>query len=160
MAWYHQATSHYLNQCWPRSMSPYGGVIRPQRVHLLVSRRCGGNFKCVISKHMLWLSSWALLVKMAQNIIDDMSTLVQAMTWCLSQCWSRFMSPYAVTRPRVDLPDYLWKPWRRKDQRRGQNPNNPYGWRSHQLQMCHDPNLKQSSTISEYRSTHFCLSMH
>ena len=24
MAWWHQATSHYLSQCWPRSMLPYG----------------------------------------------------------------------------------------------------------------------------------------
>ena len=24
MAWCRQATSHYLSQCWPRSMSPYG----------------------------------------------------------------------------------------------------------------------------------------
>ena len=24
MAWCHQATSHYLSQCWSRSMSPYG----------------------------------------------------------------------------------------------------------------------------------------
>ena len=24
MAWCHQATSHYLNQCWPRSPMPYG----------------------------------------------------------------------------------------------------------------------------------------
>ena len=24
IAWYHQATNHYLNQCGPRSMSPYG----------------------------------------------------------------------------------------------------------------------------------------
>ena len=31
MAWCHQATSHYLSQCWPRSMSP-NGVTRPQRV--------------------------------------------------------------------------------------------------------------------------------
>ena len=31
MAWCHQATSHYLSQCWPRSMSPYG-VTRPHRV--------------------------------------------------------------------------------------------------------------------------------
>ena len=29
MAWCHQATSHYLSQCWPSSLSPYG-VIRPQ----------------------------------------------------------------------------------------------------------------------------------
>ena len=28
MAWYHQATSHYLGHCWPRSVEPYG-VTRP-----------------------------------------------------------------------------------------------------------------------------------
>ena len=28
-AWYHQATSHYLSQCWPSFMSPYG-ITRPQ----------------------------------------------------------------------------------------------------------------------------------
>ena len=32
MAWCRQATSHYLSQCWPRSMSPYG-VTRPQWVN-------------------------------------------------------------------------------------------------------------------------------
>ena len=31
MAWCHQATSHYLSQCWPRSMSPYS-ITRPQWV--------------------------------------------------------------------------------------------------------------------------------
>ena len=31
MAWCHQATSQYLNQCWPTFMSPYG-VTRPKRV--------------------------------------------------------------------------------------------------------------------------------
>ena len=29
MAWCRQATSHYLSQCWPRSMSP-NGITRPQ----------------------------------------------------------------------------------------------------------------------------------
>ena len=32
MAWCGQATSHYLSQCWPRSMSP-NGVTRPQWVN-------------------------------------------------------------------------------------------------------------------------------
>ena len=32
MAWCRQATSHYLSQCWPRSVSPYG-VTRPQWVN-------------------------------------------------------------------------------------------------------------------------------
>ena len=31
MAWCRQAANHYLSQCWPRYMSPYG-VIRPQWV--------------------------------------------------------------------------------------------------------------------------------
>ena len=31
MAWCCQATSHYLSQCWPRSLSPYG-ITKPQRV--------------------------------------------------------------------------------------------------------------------------------
>ena len=31
MAWCRQATSHYLSQCWPRSLSPYA-VTRPQWV--------------------------------------------------------------------------------------------------------------------------------
>ena len=31
MAWCRQATSHYLSQCWPKSLSPYG-ITRPQRV--------------------------------------------------------------------------------------------------------------------------------
>ena len=34
MAWCHQATSHYMNQCWPSSMSPYG-ITRPQWVNSL-----------------------------------------------------------------------------------------------------------------------------
>ena len=32
MAWCRQASSHYLSQCWPRFMSPYG-VTRPQWVN-------------------------------------------------------------------------------------------------------------------------------
>ena len=34
MAWCRQAPSHYLSQCWPRSMSP-NGVTRPQSVNEL-----------------------------------------------------------------------------------------------------------------------------
>ena len=38
MAWCRQATSHYLSQCWPRSMSP-NGVTRPQWVKYWFSSR-------------------------------------------------------------------------------------------------------------------------
>ena len=34
MAWCRQATSHYLNQCWPRFLPPYG-VTRPQWVNII-----------------------------------------------------------------------------------------------------------------------------
>ena len=35
MAWCRQATSHYLSQCWPRSMSLYG-ISRPQWVNIKI----------------------------------------------------------------------------------------------------------------------------
>ena len=38
MAWCHQATSHCLSQCWPKSMSP-NGVTRPQWVKKMGSLR-------------------------------------------------------------------------------------------------------------------------
>ena len=37
MAWCRQATSHYLNQCWPRSVSPCG-VTRPRWVNVLATK--------------------------------------------------------------------------------------------------------------------------
>ena len=37
MVWCRQATSHYLSQCWPRSLSPHG-VTRPQCVNMYMSK--------------------------------------------------------------------------------------------------------------------------
>ena len=39
MAWCRQATSHYLDQCWPRSISPYG-VARPRWVKRMLCFLC------------------------------------------------------------------------------------------------------------------------
>ena len=39
MDWCRQATSHYLCQCWPRSMWPYG-FIRPQWVNDMITYPC------------------------------------------------------------------------------------------------------------------------
>ena len=39
MAWCRQATSHYLSQCWPKSLSPYG-VTRPQWVSIITDDLC------------------------------------------------------------------------------------------------------------------------
>ena len=41
MAWCHQAPSHYLNQCWPRSMTPYCIITQGQSVQQSVNHHCG-----------------------------------------------------------------------------------------------------------------------
>ena len=45
MVWCHQESNHYLNQCWPRSMVPYG-VTRPQRGNKLS--------RVLIQNYLLW----------------------------------------------------------------------------------------------------------
>ena len=42
MAWCHQASSHYLNQCWPRSPTPYG-ITRPQWVNISMYHKANNN---------------------------------------------------------------------------------------------------------------------
>ena len=55
MAWCRQATNHYLSQCWPRSMSPYG-VIRPQWVNVY------GLANCSLIYRLLWICDNVSLV--------------------------------------------------------------------------------------------------
>ena len=90
MAWCRQAKSHYLSQCWPRSMSPYGNI-RPQWFKFMSM-----STSCKIA-HM-----W-----MPQNHTKSKFTLVQVMAWCcqatshfLNQCWTRSLMPYGITRPQ------------------------------------------------------------
>ena len=55
MAWCRQAISHYLSQCWPRSLSPYG-VYGPQCVKLRVihsGAHSGSESKSSFSSNML-----------------------------------------------------------------------------------------------------------
>ena len=44
MAWCHQATSHYLNQCQSRSMSPYGISVRSISISLILRHKCIQQF--------------------------------------------------------------------------------------------------------------------
>ena len=62
MAWCPQATSHYLSQCWPRSLLPYD-VTRPQCVNLS------------------WLSD-AYMCQWTR------SSLVQIIVWCQAIIWT------------------------------------------------------------------------
>ena len=84
MAWCRQATSHYLSQCWPRSMLPYD-VTRPQRVksHLCNSFEDGTTidfiYRCPVFK---WVSEAWLTWQV---------TLIFYCKWYLSRqlnCWS------------------------------------------------------------------------
>ena len=110
MAWCRQARSHYLSQCWPGSMTPYG-VNRPQWViailfNSLAHGRWGNNFKLVISKFIskIYLTH---LVLLPQGLNDDKSTLAQVKGWCcqatshcLNQYWPSSMMLYVVSRPQ------------------------------------------------------------
>ena len=99
MAWCCQATSHYLIQCWPRSLSPYY-ITRPQWVNSSAPGRCGNDFKSVMSEQMLWVGFMSTSCKTAfkwlpQDTFDDMSTFTrynitrchQATGHYLSQCY-------------------------------------------------------------------------
>ena len=70
------------------------------------------NFRNVIFKQILVIDDWDIsceiaIIGMSLDFTDDRSTLVQVMAWCrqatshyLSQCWSRSLSPYGITRPQ------------------------------------------------------------
>ena len=49
MAWCCQATSHYLSQCWPSFISPYG-ITRPQWVNKSSYIWYRYHFKCIYNK--------------------------------------------------------------------------------------------------------------
>ena len=58
MAWCHQATSHYLIQCWPRSVSPFGST-RPNVLKLL-------NLLSAMLKPF-WSSRWVYYQILSQS---------------------------------------------------------------------------------------------
>ena len=58
MTWCRQATSHYLNQCWPRSLPPYG-VTRPQWVKVVATfNYVGRSYNLLIATTgFIWIIS-------------------------------------------------------------------------------------------------------
>ena len=83
MAWCRQATSHYLSQCWPRSLSAYG-VTRPQWG---IAGCLFGNLQ---RPNSLWPSDTIWRHR-------SMSTLAQVMACCLTT------KPSPDTWTNVDL---------------------------------------------------------
>ena len=93
MAWCRQATSHYLSQCWPSSMSPYG-VTRAQWVNQnrhFQSGKCIWNVICKMVAIRWWhfhihFLEWQWLY-VDENFTEvcswesSWSTLIQVMVW-------------------------------------------------------------------------------
>ena len=87
MAWCHQATSHYLSQCWPRALSLYG-ITRPQEVNTLRPRQNGCHFadnifKCIFLNENVRISLKISLGFVRKVWINNIPALVQIMAWCL-----------------------------------------------------------------------------
>ena len=82
MAWCRQATSHYLSQCWPTILSPYG-VTRPQWVNSSPSKLNGRHFadvfKCLNEKFCILITISLKFVPKCP--IANKWTLVQVMAW-------------------------------------------------------------------------------
>ena len=95
MAWSRQATSHYLSQCWPRSVSPYG-VTRPQWVNTL------RHFQMHFFHENIWIS----LKFVPKGPFNNISALVEIMPWCqtgdkpLSEPTSTIRTPTFREYPR------------------------------------------------------------
>ena len=79
MAWCHQATSQYLSQCWPRSMSPYG-VIRPQWVNAMRPRQyrrgfADSSFKSIFFNENICISVQISMKFVPMRSIDNWSAM-------------------------------------------------------------------------------------
>ena len=86
MAWCRQATSHYLSQCWLRSLLPYG-VTRPQWVNTLRPRQDGRHFSDDIFKWIFFNENCCIFIQISMKYIPkgpiyNNPVLVQIMAWC------------------------------------------------------------------------------
>ena len=87
MAWCHQATSHYLSQCWSRSMLPYGitssvgnshGSASPRPTTLQKDRELLVNFSLILC---LWFMIWNSRHEDLQLCFTEFQTLITSLQW-------------------------------------------------------------------------------
>ena len=92
MAWCRQATSHYLNQCWPRSQAPYG-ITWPQHGSLYSTQIMKGFIKscknCITFNPILHADNlalfWHIAVTLTPGLKNTFKNLVaQWHTWPLN----------------------------------------------------------------------------
>ena len=67
MAWCHQATSHYLGQCWPGSMPSYG-ITRPQWVNSIGLVQVYGILSA-LTMEIPQFCTWSLVISTVLHII-------------------------------------------------------------------------------------------
>ena len=124
MAWWRQATSHYLSQCWPRSMSP-NGVTRPQWVnyngeHTAITKdkiflvvaiilEMQVSFYFLDKKWFWFIIHWSLFWRVSLKIGQHWFRLCPCSgmeaSHYLNQYWSRSMIPWGhdelLTQPEI-----------------------------------------------------------
>ena len=83
IAWCRQATSHYLSQCWPRSLSPYG-VTRPQWVKWSWSDLTvtGYQFSSPFDCHQGVMPRWIENTSLEKSFVEHIWGLNKRLTFC------------------------------------------------------------------------------
>ena len=84
MAWCLQATSHYLSQCWPRSLSPHG-VSRQQSINSIF-----------LHWHIEAGSKWLLFSRwhFPMHFVEWNYCIEQVITWAIDNKWHNTMWYY------------------------------------------------------------------
>ena len=86
MALYHQATSHHLSQCWPRSVSLYS-VTRPQWVNASSGTSPLVRLLYFGDVHSLWPSNTICQYTSGSTMAQVMACCLMAPSHYLTQCW-------------------------------------------------------------------------
>ena len=130
MAWCHQATSHYLSQCWLSSLTPYG-VARPQwvntekapvRFHLMLidsNSTYRGHKKglpvCKVFKSNFFKLNLSILIKISVKClpkvpVHDRSALVQfqLQAFILTNDYPVYCNLFFITKPHSISYKVLW----------------------------------------------------
>ena len=85
MAWCRQATSHYLNQCWPRSLPPYG-VTRAQWVKEAIWQHRSGSM-------LVQLTHWGRdkMAAVSQTMFSNAFSCMKMYEFRIKFHWSLFL---------------------------------------------------------------------
>ena len=85
MAWCRQATSHYLNQCWPRSPMPYG--VGPKELNLTISVPLNGltltgaslsvGTQCSLQTYTCFLLKFLVINHFVWCLVDRLHSMVE-----------------------------------------------------------------------------------